>query len=110
MWRAPAIVFLFVLGVFVISLGFLVQLCFGRWRRLVIIGSLLSRVLNVTAGPLMNVVLRTKGPKFGNASDTTSKILGGVEEANGLTHFGRLIVNLLHVADPNHCEKEWRRK
>ena len=110
MWRAPAIVFLFVLGISVIALGFLVQLCFGRRRRLVIIGSLLSRVLNVTAGPLMNVVLRTKGPKFGNAHDTTSKILGGVEEANGLTHFGRLIVNLLHVADPNHCEKEWRRK
>jgi hypothetical protein len=110
MLRALLIVLLFLKGVTVITVGFLVNLLFGNSRRLVLIGALLSRVLNVAAGPLMNKILRTKGPKFGSAKDTTSKILGGVKLAGGLTWYGKLIVHLLHIADPNHCVKEWERE
>ena len=110
MFRALIIALLFLIGVSVIAVGFFLQLLFGERRRIVLIGSLLSRVLNVTAGSAMNVVLRTKGPEFGSVSDTTSKILGGVKLAGGLTWFGRLIVLLLHWADPNHCVNEWTKE
>lgn len=109
MLRTLLIALLFLKGVAVITVGFLLHLLFGRWRRLVLLGSLMSRVLNVAAGPLMNKILRTKGPKFGSAKDTTSKILGGVKLAGGLTWYGKLIVYLLHKADPNHCVNEWER-
>ena len=110
MCRLAVIVFLFVLGILTIAVGFVIQLIFGERRRLVLIGSLLSRVLNVTAGPLLNRILRKSGPEFGSASDTTSKILGGVKVEGELTTFGRFIVFMLHQADPMHCEKEWNRK
>jgi hypothetical protein len=58
----------------------------------------LRTILNLT-------MIKADGYKFGNISETISKVLGINKANKKLTKFGCLICKILHIFDKNHCEK-----
>jgi len=68
-------------------------------------GVALSQLLNTTTAELFNEVLITsRGFKFGNVKETTSSVLGKNKAKGTLSHAGEFVVSVLNKVDPNHVE------
>ena len=77
------------------------------WRRLgdyfLIFAVAIDVTGNVALGPLLNLILITKGGyKFGNRKETISSVLGKNKKTMTLKPLGSWLSNVLDKIDPNH--------
>lgn len=67
-----------------------------------------DQLANVLLSPLLNLILRPGAARFGDPDETLSSVMGKLVEA-GECRGCRLICRLLHLLDPEHCERSIER-